>query len=352
MSHEIDTSDHVLVIPDKFRSTASANELARAMAKAVRDDGYVPVIAKISDGGEGLLEALGGTLHSTVVTGPLGDRVRADWRTRVAPNGSKTAIIEMARASGLDLVGDAAQNDPIGATTRGTGELIRAALLAGATSIIVGCGGSATTDGGIGAVEVLSDLLPRSGITLKVACDVTTTFVEAASVFGPQKGATAQQVAQLRTRLEHLAASYEAKYRVDLSELPRAGAAGGLAGGLAALGGELVSGVALVADETGLNDLIRDCALVITGEGRFDSTSRSGKVVGELIERTRDIVPLLIVVGEANATIDDTKDPHVMLVSLSERFGGERSRHDTLACVTAITREAIAELLPPRPSLS
>ena len=147
----------------------------------------------------------------------------------------------MARASGLELAGGSARNDPLQATTRGTGELIAAAARGGARRIIVGVGGSATTDGGLGAITALGWKLP-AGVPVVVACDVTTRFLEAASVYGPQKGATRAQVELLTRRLRRLADEYEQRTGIAVTELEHGGAAGGLAGGLAVLGARLESG--------------------------------------------------------------------------------------------------------------
>src|SRR5690606_14170883 len=152
--------------------------------------------------------------------------------------------------------GHAAGNDPLAATSAGTGELIDAALRAGAKRIVVGLGGSATTDGGLGALQAIPAAARLRGVELLVACDVSTPFTRAAEVFGRRKGATPAQVNLLTGRLEQLAASYRAEYGVDVEAIPGSGAAGGLAGGLAALGGKLVGGFELVADELGLHDAL------------------------------------------------------------------------------------------------
>ncbi|MDQ6697454.1 MAG: glycerate kinase, partial [Actinomycetota bacterium] len=143
----------VVAAPDKFRGTATAAEVAGAVASAVRQRGGQCIEVPLADGGEGTLEALGGPNRSTVVTGPLGDAVAAEWRLHRG-----TAVVEMARASGLELVGGADANDPIAAATHGTGELLAAALDAGAQRLIIGVGGSATTDGGLGALRSLYPL--------------------------------------------------------------------------------------------------------------------------------------------------------------------------------------------------
>ena len=287
----------------------------------------------MADGGEGTLEALGGANRTTSVTGPLGEPVDAAWRL----DGS-TAIIEMARASGLELVGGAAGNDPIAASSAGTGELIAAAIEAGATRVIVGVGGSATTDGGLAALRALQPLGRLRGIDLMVACDVRTTFVDAAEVFAPQKGASAAQVALLRRRLERLAQVYDSDYGVDVTALVGSGAAGGLAGGLAAAGGRLVPGFDLVADEVDLYDRIEGADLVITGEGFLDAQSFEGKVVGGVAEMAAAAgVRVVAIVGEV---FDDGAD-RIEAVSLVRRFGDERARIDTIACI----EEVVASML-------
>ncbi len=179
---------HVVAAPDKFRGTASAEEIAAAVGAAATTAGWTCDQAPVADGGEGLLDVLrvrGGVIRRTTVTGPLGEPVEAEWLL----DGS-TAIIEMARASGLLLAGGAEGNRPMTASTYGTGELIAAAMAGGARRIIVGVGGSATTDGGQGALDALAPVNRLVGIELIVACDVTTRFVEAATDFAPQKGAT------------------------------------------------------------------------------------------------------------------------------------------------------------------
>jgi glycerate kinase len=327
---------HVLVAPDKFRSTASAKAVAAACGRAVAAAGHVAELLPLADGGEGLLEVVGGSLQTTTVHGPLGQEVAAAWRfLDTAPGSAQaTAVIEMAAASGLELVGGAAGNDPMAASTRGTGELIEAALDAGAKRIIVGLGGSATTDGGIGALEVLADDARLRSTELLVACDVTTTFVFAAEVFGPQKGATPAMVGLLGRRLDALAEHYLDRFGVDVREIPGSGAAGGLGGGLAVLGGKLRSGFELVADLLGLDRAIERADLVITGEGRLDATSFTGKVVGSLRERVGGRSDVACIVGEATpgalALAGD-----MTVLSLTDRYGAEKARSETEALIEA-----------------
>jgi glycerate kinase len=214
-------SMRVVAAPDKLRGTASARAAAEAVARAATAQGWDCEQVPMADGGEGTLDALGGPNRVTLVTGPLGAPVEAGWRLD-----GRTAVIEMAAASGLELIGGAEDNDPIAASTAGTGELIAAALEAGATRIIVGVGGSATTDGGLAALRAMHPLGRLRGVELVVACDVRTSFVDAADAFAPQKGATPAQVALLRRRLERLAQVYQAEHGVDVTLVPGAGAAG------------------------------------------------------------------------------------------------------------------------------
>ena len=167
----------ILAAVDKFRGTATAAEVAAAISRAAETTGHTCDPCPVSDGGEGWLEAFGGPNRHTVVTGPLGDPVNAPWRIT-----GVTAVIEMAQASGLLLAGGAEGNDPMGASTTGTGELIDAALDAGAKRIIVGLGGSATTDGGFGAIRAIRAKQRLRGVELLVACDVRTYFTDAAPV--------------------------------------------------------------------------------------------------------------------------------------------------------------------------
>ncbi len=284
----------------------------------------------MADGGEGFLDVVGGANRCTTVMGPLGDPVDAPWRLR-----DGTAFIEMARASGLALVGGAAGNDPIAATSFGTGELIGAALDAGARRIVVGMGGSATTDGGLGAIRAVFAPHRLRHLELVVACDVRTRFLDAADVFAPQKGASPAQVALLRRRLERLAQVYLDDYGVDVRPLTGAGAAGGLAGGLAAVGGELTSGFDVLADELDLAEHVEAADLVVTGEGFVDGQSFDGKVVGGVAELAAACrVPLLVVAGQ----VFDGCDRQVPTVSLVEGFGLDEAMADAPRCVEEAVR--------------
>ncbi len=332
----------IVAAPDKYRGSASAGDVARAIGHACWELGIECVEQPMADGGEGLLEVLGGANRTTVVTGPLGDPVAAEWRLSQG-----TAVIEMARASGLEVAGGAAGNDPMDATTTGTGELIDHALDAGAQRIIVGLGGSASTDGGFGAVRAISAIARLKRVELLVACDVTTRFLDAARVYGPQKGATPAQVEMLTRRLRRLAQMFEEDFDTDVRDVPGGGAAGGLGGALAALGGTLLPGVELVADEVDLFDRLDDADLVVTGEGRLDATSFAGKVVGGVASFAADAgVPVAAIVGSVDPSAEAACTALTAVVSLTERFGEAAARREPLGCIERAADELLRRFAP------
>jgi len=327
----------VVAAPDKLRGTATAAEVAAAVGRAAAAAGWECDQQPVADGGEGTLEVFGGPNRTTRVTGPLGDPVDAGWRLD-----GRTAVVEMARASGLDLVGGPEGNDPVAASTVGTGEVLSKALELGAKRLLVGLGGSATTDGGLGALRALYPLQRLRGVELLVMCDVRTSFVDAAEIFAPQKGASPAQVELLRRRLERLAQVYLDDHGVDVLALEGAGAAGGLAGGLAAAGGTLIDGFDAVADELGLPDMIEDADLVVTAEGFLDEQSFEGKVVGGATELAVSLgVPCLAIVGEVAEGLDIPDGLEV--VSLVERFGRDRAESDAVGCIEEVVTERLRE---------
>jgi glycerate 2-kinase len=334
---------HLVAAPDKFRGTASAPEAAAAAAAAAREAGWTADEIPMSDGGEGLLEAAGGTPQCTTVPDPLGQPVEAEWRFLPAtPGGTPTAVIEMSRASGRALLPHPRGDDPIAADTTGVGHLLLAARDAGARRIVIGCGGSATTDGGWGAVQVVGSPRALAGIDLEVASDVTTPFRQAAAVYGPQKGASPEQVTWLTDRLGSLADRYRRDFDVDVDALPGAGAAGGLAGGLAALGARILSGFEVVADMVGLARRIGVADLVVTGEGHLDPPSFEGKVPGGVLTLARGHCPVLCIVGGASRGLLYSPPDGMEIVSLSARFGPARAREETIALIAEVTRAALA----------
>ena len=272
----------VLVSPDSFKGTFSARAVAEAIAEGLRSAGLEAEELPVADGGEGTMEvlmtALGGELRRQTVSDPLGRPVEAGFA--LLPDGA--AVVEMAQASGLSLV-EESERDAWAASTRGTGELIAAAVEAGASRVIVTVGGSATTDGGAGALEALREAGIHS-VEMDVVCDVRVPFERAPSVYGPQKGADPATVERLERRLDELAATFPR----DPRGVPGTGAAGGLSGGLwAALGAELVPGAPYVLDAIGFDALMRGSAFVVTGEGSLDEQTLQGKIVGEVATRCR-----------------------------------------------------------------
>jgi glycerate kinase len=291
----------VLVAPDSFKGTLSAAAVARAIADGLGAAGMPVDCCPVADGGEGTLDALatafGAELRTVEVSDPLGRPVRAQFgfAEPVSRRQPAIAIVETAAASGLSLV-PPSERDPIAASTAGTGELIAAAVGAGARLVLLGVGGSASTDGGAGAVAAIRKAGGLHGAQLRVLCDVRTPFEDAARVFAPQKGADDEQVKRLTKRLGDLARRLER----DPRGRPFTGAAGGLAGGLwAAFGAELVGGAAAVLNELDFDPRMRSARAVVTGEGKLDRQSLAGKAVSEVATRARQAgVPCYAIVGE------------------------------------------------------
>jgi glycerate 2-kinase len=301
----------LLAAPDKFRGTASAAEIATAFAEAARACGYRPTALPLADGGEGTLDALGGPNRVSRVHGPLGAWVDAPWRLI-----RRTAVLEVACASGLSLAGGAEGNDPIEASTEGVGELVNDAVAAGARRVVVAVGGAATTDGGLGALQAIDRSLLMD-VEVVVASDVRTRFLSAANMFAAQKGATPDQVIELHSRLVDLAQRYKRDFGIDVTMAPGGGAAGGLAGGLYALGAQIVDGFGFVAASVGLDTHLKAADVVLTGEGSFDASSLEGKVVAGVLSRARNHgVPAGVIAGRIEVTPSAAAS-----VSLVDLFG-------------------------------
>ncbi|HLY09129.1 MAG TPA: glycerate kinase [Planctomycetota bacterium] len=281
----------IVVAPNAFKETFSPREAALLIVKGLRqaiDADFIRI--PIADGGDGTLEALrasiGGRKVHVTVTGPMKTRVRAYYL-----RAGKTAVIEMAKASGLKLVPPAERN-PLLATSRGTGELIAHAYRAGARRILLGVGGSATVDGGRGAIGVVSPAMARS---VTVLCDVENPLLGprgAARVFGPQKGATPPMVERLEERNRIWARELRHRTGVDIRRLKGTGAAGGLPAALVAHGATLVRGADHILKEAGFP---RPCDFVVTGEGCIDRTSLGGKAVGTVLRLSP--APVVLVCG-------------------------------------------------------
>ncbi len=331
----------LLASPDKFRSTLDGPAAAAAIAAAGRAAGWEVEEVPVSDGGEGFLDCFAGRgrLRTTSVQDALGRPVRAQW---MLLDGGRTAVVETARAIGLAQVGGPEGNDPLAASSTGAGQLLAAAVAEGARRLLVGLGGSATTDGGAGALVALGGGARLVGVDVAVACDVTTRFVDAARTFAPQKGASPAQVALLERRLQRMAQELEAIGGIDVRDLPGSGAAGGLAGGLAAVGASLVPGFEVVAEALDLAERVAAADLVVTGEGLLDEQSFSGKAVGGVAGLAAAAgVPVVAVVGEADPDVE--VPPGVEVVSLVARAGSRRARDEAAACLTEAVAFVLAE---------
>ena len=322
----------IIIAPDSFKDSLSAEGVAQAIAEGLAQvwpDAQL-VQCPMADGGEGTVDAVlaacNGELRRQAVRGPLGDTVEARWGWLA---NSRTAIIEMAEASGLQLV-PPGQRDACSSSTFGTGELIRAALDLGAERIILAIGGSATNDGGAGAMQALgvqlsdadqqalapgglalaglaqinlANLDPRlAQVRFEIAADVNNPLCGpqgASAIFGPQKGASAEQVQQLDAALGHFADHCAKALPRDVRDEPGSGAAGGL--GFAAkafLGAQFRAGVEVVAELVGLDAAVRDADLVITGEGRFDAQTLRGKTPFGVARIARNhSVPVIVIAG-------------------------------------------------------
>lgn len=322
----------IVIAPDSFKESMTSLEAARSIEKGFKavlsDAEYVNI--PVADGGEGTVQALvdatGGDIVHQTVTGPLGKPVKAAYGLL---GDGKTAVIEMAEASGLHLV-PPGQRNPLLTTTRGTGELILDAAEKGVSTIIIGLGGSATNDGGAGMAAALgAKFLNRDGeeiengggalaeiakidvsglnpklkhVQFEAACDVDNPLTGprgASAVFGPQKGANSEMTALLDQNLKHYAAAVKAELGCEIDSIPGAGAAGGLGAGLCAfLNAELKSGVDIVLDTLSFSERIKGADLVITGEGKIDGQTVSGKTPAGVAKRARsENIPVIAFAG-------------------------------------------------------
>jgi glycerate 2-kinase len=283
----------ILVAPDSFKGTLSAAQVAYAVGRGLEAAGRPVDLCPVADGGEGTLEALlpsiEGELRTATVSDPLGRPIEAAFAV-----GPGVAVVETAAASGLGLVVPD-DRDPVRATTFGTGELIVAAARTGAETVYLGVGGSATTDGGAGALRAIHEAGGLGATRIVVLCDVRTPFEGAARVFGPQKGADEATVARLTKRLN----DHARRFKRDPRGVPMTGAAGGLSGGLwAEFGAELVPGAQFVLDAVDFDHRMRAARAVVTGEGKLDQQSLAGKLVSEISTRARQAgVPCHAIVG-------------------------------------------------------
>jgi len=372
----------VVVAPAPFKSALGPADAATAIAIGVRQAGHEAIEVPVADGGEGTMDALvaaaGGRVVQAPARDPLGRPITAGFGQ--LPDG--TAVVELAQASGYERLADA-ERDPEATSTLGTGDLIRAALDEGATRIVVGVGGSATTDGGMGIAIALgarmldahgtalagtgadlarvasidlSDLDARlAHVPVEVACDVASPLVGAegaAHVFGPQKGASPEAVLRLDAGLVNLAAVLAAQGLPGIAHMARAGAAGGAAGGMAAmLGADLIDGGALVIHAAGLAAALQRADLCITGEGRLDAQTRTGKAPAAVAAACASAgVPCVGLFGQVDVSPEVARD--MGFVSSITIGRTARALSDALAAtaddLTAASAVLVAEWPPVR----
>lgn len=379
MSPIVGPAPRVLVAPDKFKGTLSAVEAAASIASGVRaasPDARVRELP-IADGGEGSVAALvaaGAALRETRVHGPLRREVSAQWAAL-----GETAIIELAEASGLQHALDAAPADAFRADTRGVGQLIRAALDEGFRSFLIAVGGSATTDGGFGAIVELglrvtdadggaiadvddlhaaaalddADLDPRLRESrLIIATDVTSPLTGprgAARMFGPQKGADEETVRRLERRLEVWGALFEDRTAVPVAQVPGAGAAGGFAAPFVALGiGGIRSGADEIAALIGFDAAVADSDIVVVGEGSLDAQSLQGKGPIALARRAADAGAFVVALcGRSTLTEDELAASGISRIdTLLDRAASPAEAFDDAARVLALAAEHVFADLP------
>lgn len=348
----------VLIAPDSFGDTlsavAAAAAIARGWGRARPDDVLQP--APQSDGGPGFVDVLAarfGEVRSVSVAGPLGAGVTASWLYDDRGHGS-TAYIECAQACGLhQLGGRPTPRTALSADTTGVGELVAAALDAGVTTIVVGLGGSATSDGGRGMIEALGgpDAAGRrlADVAVVAASDVENPLLGplgAVSVFGPQKGADADGLSRLEERMTQWSRVLGRLAGRDISAEPGAGAAGGLGAALLALGGRRVSGATVVADATDRDADIAAADVVITGEGKFDAQTLRGKVVSALngAARAADI-PTVVLAGQVALTPDEIDAAGIRSAHSLVEFAGsvEVAMNDADTQLTRLTEQVAAQ---------
>ncbi|WP_298209780.1 glycerate kinase [Ferrimicrobium sp.] len=328
----------VLAAFDSFKGTASARDICRVLAG-------VPTVDEVrecplSDGGDGFLDILADRWEQVDTVDALGHPCVARLGYRGSDQSGVEVILETAEAIGLTRVGGAAQNDPIRADSTGVAILFEEALKrTQPVSILIGCGGSAVTDGGLGFIRRIRQRgLETCAVPLRIGLDVQTRFSDAAAVFAPQKGAGADEVKVLASRLKALRRWYQRWYGLDLDQFDGTGAAGGLSGAFLALGAILTSGFDEVAGRVQLARHIGDADLVMTGEGRLDMSSFDGKVVGGVLKLAESRgKPVWVVVGSATAeAVHALRQRGHQVSVLSDLVGPEAALTDPLGLLARL----------------
>ncbi|MGC1239315.1 MAG: glycerate kinase [Acidimicrobiales bacterium] len=331
----------ILSAVDKFRGTATSRELGRIIESSISSQDLLGDIQSMSDGGEGFLDVFDGEVVAVEAPGPLLTPVIA--RVKIVRSTSGTlGVVEVSDVVGRDLLPAPSDREALAASSDGVGYLILAAANHGVDEVLVGCGGTATSDGGLGCYRVL---VAAGGLPVPVtaATDVTASF-SGARRYALQKGVSPNDLVVVDERLRKVRAQYLEERSVDVESVERSGAAGGIPGALAALGARLTSGFDAVTRSVDLATRVTRSSMVVTGEGRFDGGSLEGKVTVGMAELVHDRLPLLVVCGsldQAAARTFRQRFTTAMLVSLEERFGRERAFGDVLACVDSVVRDEL-----------
>ena len=336
-----EANEAVLAAFDKFRGSATSRELGDAAARGARDRGREVDVVALSDGGEGFLNVFTGRDVTFPVEGPLGETVIARLRLHDSVDGL-VGVIESADVVGRHLLAQPTHEEALAASSAGLGHLILEGAGLGVTRLIVGCGGSATSDAGLGCFEVLHD---AGGLAVPVtaATDVAARFYDARR-YAQQKGVSSKDLARVDARLDTARTLFQHQCGVDVAGVERCGAAGGIAGALFALGATLTSGFHLVAREVALASRLKCASLVVTGEGRLDESTLEGKVVAGVAELATSA--LLVMCGsleDASAAAFASRYPGARLVSLVERFGEKLALADAPGCVQLLVAEALED---------
>jgi glycerate 2-kinase len=330
----------VVIAMDKFRSTAEVADLNRVASRAFAATDDVDVVAT-SDGGEGFRGAFGGTTLRVRVRGPWGEAHEAPV-TRLRVRDETVGVLEVAEIIGRSHRVVPTSHEALVASSAGVGDALVAVGALGVDRVVVGCGGSATSDGGEGCYEVLHSA--GSVVAMTAATDITATFMGALR-YAEQKGVDAHDLGGLERRLRALGARYERECGRDVMNVARTGAAGGLVGALYARGATLVSGFDEVARVSQLAERIASARLVVTGEGRLDAGSLEGKVVAGVCALTDSSQRVLVVCGARDEDVARSlqeRYPWVRVVDLVTRFGESRARHDTVECVARVVADFAA----------
>lgn len=344
-----DGASQVIIAMDKFRGTATSLEVGHAIARVVDDHGLHADVQAMSDGGEGFFDAFDafdGDVVRVDVPGPLGHLVAARVKLLTA-SPQVTAVIEVSDVVGRDLLPSPSADEALRASSEGVAHVIIAASQLGADRVVLGCGGTATSDGGLGCYRVLAENggLP---VTVVAATDVTTRF-SGARGFAIQKGIRPEDLALIEQRLHDARLRYLNDTGVDVDTMERTGAAGGIAGSLAALGATLRSGIDVVAASVGLHSRLANASLVVTGEGRFDEGSLEGKTPVSIARLLGPKAPLLVVCGSVvpeAARRFLSQFPSANVVSLEVEFGLARAMSDVRSCVSSVVHDELQRLFP------